>query len=87
MALLLKIIEVEWEDASGGHYWDTAESLSKERIYIVKTVGYVVRDDDEYVILVQCVDNNKDGASVSGHMRIPRAYIRSSRVMRKGTLL
>ena len=75
-----QILEVEWEDASSGSGWREPSELLVDKKYIVTTIGYVVRNDDDYVILVQ----NFDVGNVSNYMKIPRAYIRSSKVIRRG---
>ena len=76
----MQILEVEWEDASSVSGWRDASELIDDKKYIVKTVGYAVQDDDDYVILVQNFDTN----NVSNSMKIPRAYIKSSKVIRRG---
>jgi hypothetical protein len=46
-----RITEVEWEDASSSHGWQEKADLPNP--WIVHTVGYVDRDDDEGIVLVE----------------------------------
>jgi hypothetical protein len=52
---LKRLVEVEWEDITTQNQgWMTREEVEKEyKIAICRSVGYVFKQTDDYIVLVQ----------------------------------
>jgi len=77
------LVEVLWDDATHLELgWKTQEEFTKEggSFEIVMSVGFLVRETDNHVVLAMDVDregqHNQRG-------QIPRAMIKSMRLLRK----
>lgn len=77
-----RIVEVEWEDCSGRHGWNTPAEMKEfldDREFAVTTLGYVEEDDDRGLVLIEA---GPTGARKEGHRMIgcvtfiPRSAIR-----------
>lgn len=74
----LHLVEIEWNDASGGHEsWAPLEDIAGcDPDYRVLTVGYLVNRTDKFLRVVQNVSQHGQ----AGHsMTIPRKYVRRMR--------
>lgn len=68
-------VTVEWEDAASEDKWqEMSEAIAGlARPWIVNTVGYLIHDTDEGVILAGSIDPE---GSVCMTLKIPRGMIR-----------
>jgi len=72
-------VEVVWVDSHTiGEGWQTVNSITLDEQEI-KTVGYVVFEDDKSLILVQTITREDD--SVLGGISIPKSSIRSRKAI------
>jgi hypothetical protein len=69
-----RAVFVTWVDSSGaGHWMDADFAASKVRAGPIYTVGYVLREDDEEIVLVQSLDFDNDNV---GHtLAIPKVAV------------
>ena len=76
-----RVAEIYWEDSRGKHGWtNEIQDVPKATI---RSVGYVSKDDDEGVILVESVDLVEETTSRWGcSTAIPRSAIRKVRYLR-----
>lgn len=77
-------VSVEWVDAEsdGGPGWQDPEDMieyAKRPLPIMKTVGMLVWEDNEKVVIT----DSKGPASMGGVTKIPRAWIRSYYILNK----
>lgn len=70
-----KIYLVEWADAYGDSGWTTKEKAMELKPYLVTSIGWVLKDGAEHLIL--CSDIAKDGEGVAGVAVIPRDWVRN----------
>lgn len=68
-------VEVEWEDAASEDKWQTmAEAVDGlERPWMVNSIGYLIHDTPEGVILAGSIDPE---GNVCMALKIPRGMIR-----------
>jgi len=57
------LLKVEWEDHWGRSGWTALSELSLEPITI-NSIGYVIKEDDNILILSSCVDENKNYSTI-----------------------
>lgn len=70
-----RIVEVEWVDSISGSQWEEDFKPQEWRDEtLMRSVGYVVYEDDEYLMLAQS-EKRKKGSSKAGIMAIPRVAI------------
>lgn len=75
------MVEVWWDDASGlRHGWEL--DLEKIEMQMVLSVGFIVKETDDHLILAQDVDS--DGQH-NGRSQIPKSMIKRITVLKKGT--
>ena len=48
-----RIVEVEWEDCAGSHGWQNEKSARNVRTWKIRSVGYVMQDDEDGLGLVE----------------------------------
>ncbi|MEO0166588.1 MAG: hypothetical protein ABIL39_10685 [candidate division WOR-3 bacterium] len=69
------IAEIEWIDSlSDDVYWhdkDIFVSPYEERIPTIKTIGFIVREEKDYLIIAQSISEKQYG----GFLMIPRGAI------------
>lgn len=68
------VIRVHWVDASaypGWHSKDELDTVIASPLPVMETVGWLVHDCPEFVVIAQTVNGTKAGDL----LRIPRAYI------------
>ena len=76
-----RVVEVLWEDTMGGHGW--SEEPVKATA-LIASVGYLHRDDEEGVVLVESKDRGPGAVKKYGcSTMIPRSAVRGMRVLRK----
>ena len=81
------LCEVIWDDATSlSQGWKNPEEFAKEPIKpeIVLSVGFVVKETEDYLILAMDTDSDGDHASRS---QIPKGMVRSMKVLRKADLV
>jgi hypothetical protein len=73
------LVEITWDDASSlEHGWvDPADE--KPVPQLVKTVGFLVHEDENYVVIASTTDGNW----VNGRFQIPKAMVRSTKPLRR----
>jgi hypothetical protein len=71
----LRMVLVEWEDASSVDAWESLDDIMKEkkRLNSVKTCGFVLEETLEHILLAQNLDI--DGENVAGRTSIPCSCI------------
>jgi hypothetical protein len=71
-----RLILVSWIDpTSGTHGWKSRADVEKLRPWHVQSVGWVLVDDGETLIIVSTISNS-DG-DVDGEVAIPRSCVTS----------
>lgn len=79
-----KLVRVEWEDSSSSsRVWNTKEYLSTGGNQRCVSVGFLVHEDKDCVVIAGHMGLN-DRPDFAGDMRIPKSAIRSRRKMRHG---
>lgn len=68
---------VIWDDAHGTSIRDVTEADLPHHPLVMKTLGWVLRDDEEGVSIVNEVSFEDGTAYYRGHTFIPRAMVRS----------
>lgn len=83
--MVLPIAEVTWLDARFRSRNEAVSVATQDRGYIRRTVGYVVRDDLEYVVLAMTFDGDQDKpgdeAEVDDRLTVPRGMVLSMRML------
>lgn len=77
------LVEVIWDDATSlSQGWKEREDFDKEEIKpeIVLSVGFLVKQSDDYLILAMDTDGDGDHASRS---QIPMGMVRKLKIIRK----
>lgn len=73
------MVEICWDDASGfRHGW--MDKVDEPRPQLVLSVGFLIKDTDEYVIYAS--DTDADGAH-NGRTQIPKGMVKYIKVLRK----
>lgn len=84
---MFPIVMVKWEDATNSGEWNTLEGAQKfedfEFNYHCYSVGYLIRDDDECVILASRA--TRDFSNVGLVERIPRGMVHEVVTIRKAS--
>lgn len=79
------LVVVEWEDATNVAEWadiEEAIAFNFSFDYHVRNVGYMIRNDDECVIVAgRCTDDSKAVGLVE---RIPKSMVRALKVLIPG---
>lgn len=75
----MELVEIKWDDASAlEHGWADPKD-EKPVAQIVTTVGFLVADTTDYVVIA----HTTDGQFVNGRFQIPKGMIRTIRPLRK----
>lgn len=75
------VAEVEWEDSHTTHGW--IDTLPKHDGHAIRSVGYVVQDDEVGVVLTESIDTDETTSHPWGcSMAIPRSAIRKVKYLR-----
>lgn len=71
----LKLVVIEWVDAFGCPGGWEFECDADPRVTTVVTVGFVMKETDEFVFVVPHVSTTKDQRQFAGHMAVPKKQI------------
>lgn len=82
----LSLVMVRWLDAEFSEYgWQDSEEFNKwcnESIKPVQTVGWLIRDTEEFIVVLSTMDSD----SMSGAVKIPKTWvIRIEKLTREAT--
>jgi hypothetical protein len=76
------LVAVKWEDVTSLARFSLAQDFDANRLYKM-SVGFVVKETDEYVVIADDLDMNLDADSCNNYgTLIPRGCIREWRVIR-----
>lgn len=79
---------VKWIDAAtaGGHEWRTSKDMNELKAPIIEFVGFIHREEKEYIVFVGCKDYDpkEEDKSYWGELAIPRGCILEMRELRAG---
>jgi len=82
----LEIREVTWIDSSGGARWETLQAIRESAIPTITSVGYVLADEPDRVLLVQSLDlhDGREHEEQNGdnYVLIPRPAITGIETLR-----
>lgn len=74
------LLLIEWLDSEqSDQTWHTLSSAKNITISITKTVGFLVEETEEHIVVSQCWDDMTEGyeAGVAGLFTIPQGSIKS----------
>lgn len=75
--LLLKLVQVEWEDPYSRGGWVDVSEVDKE--FLKKsncsTVGWILKENSQRIILASSIQNSGKGEQVGELFVIPRRFI------------
>jgi hypothetical protein len=69
----MKLVTVVWHDAVGADGWIDIKDLEKEVPVVHHSVGYVVKDTDEFITITMSYDEAKE--SLGAWLLIPKKFI------------
>ena len=70
-----RVVEVEWIDSHSEHGWSSDVPYPG----LIRSVGYVLRDDDTGLTLTESIDLEPGTSAYGCSMAIPRVAVRSVR--------
>lgn len=71
------LVEVEWQDAYSDDSWQSAKKARKSGPMWCRTVGYLLREDDDAIVLADTIcETERD---VAGTWYIPKGMVRKVR--------
>lgn len=71
----LELAVIDWVDAFGCPGGWEFEADVEPKVATVRTVGFVMKDTDEFVFVVPHVSTTKDRRQFAGHMAVPKKQI------------
>jgi hypothetical protein len=74
------LLLIEWLDSEqSDQTWHTLSAAKEIRISLTKTVGFLVEETEEHIVVSQCWDDMTEGyeAGVAGLFTIPQGSIKS----------
>lgn len=78
---LPKLVKVEWTDAAASVGWTT--EYQDEGTHTIHSVGYVIREDDEDILLAADASYHKDEAlDTNRRLAIPVKWIKSRKELK-----
>lgn len=78
----MKLVLIEWLDASGPpRGWVFAEDAEPDAP-IVKSVGWLAKEEKDYLFLVPHVAESLSGRQYAGYFTIPRRMVIKRRVLK-----
>jgi len=80
---LYPLVEVIWDDATSlSQNWENKDEFAKKPLKpeIVLSVGFLVKESDDYLVLAMDTDSDGDHASRS---QIPKGMVRKLKILRK----
>lgn len=80
----MKLVLVEWHDSRGaGPSWNFVSTIREDGICPMRSVGWVVVENDQELCIAPHVGHEKDGEhQVCGEMHIPKTCIDSIKVLK-----
>lgn len=83
----MKLLYVQWEDASSRSSWsslETVEDWNKNGRFMVETLGWLVKDTDKVIIIAGSHNPESEYSDeVYGDLiRIPKTWIRKRKVIK-----
>lgn len=76
--LVDKYVVIEWRDSAGlNGLWNDDEAVLDLHLGIITSIGRIVEEDEDFIILVPHVASNQ----LAGAMCIPRAVIKKTKVL------
>jgi len=71
------LVLVTWHDAAVFHGWKPIDHLTKVKTDKVESVGFLLQDNDEFIVLVMGLSENEDEEVVLGTetLAIPRQWL------------
>lgn len=79
------IVLVEWKDAAGGARigWRPIREVEKQETAICYSVGFLLRQTNNEVLIVPHVATLGDQADGDGELCIPKSWVKKITVLRK----
>lgn len=74
------LIEVEWIDSSGTSEWLFHKEVFSIPPNKISSIGYLLEETEDYLVLVQSIGSDKDNLQYQGTMTIPKGCISGRRV-------
>lgn len=71
-----KLVRVLWNDAESHDTWVQLGDVLKDKTMEVSSVGWLVHDNPDRVVIVASMDLAAGSEQVSGHLQIPRQMVR-----------
>ena len=80
----MKAVYLEWLDSSSvtASAWVDERKVKNAELMLCKTIGFVLDETKEDIVIVNSFDGDKKFPYVSGDMRIPKCAIRKKRIVR-----
>lgn len=70
----MKLVEIQWLDATGADGWTTEKSLLKETPAIHNSVGYVIKETKDHITITMSFDEERE--SLGAWLLIPKSFIK-----------
>jgi len=78
-----RLVEIEWDDAATSQLgWESITRYQQEEVARARSVGYLIRDDDRQVVIVQSQIANQTG--VMREIAIPKGMVIRMKTIRSG---
>lgn len=78
---------IEWVDSTGGDGWQSLREWQKEKPHRIQSVGWVLRENETEVALVQSIDEQDRDDPYGDHVIvIPRSAIYNERTLTYGVV-
>lgn len=71
-----KLVRVLWNDAESHDTWVQLGDVLKDKTMEVSSVGWLVHDNPDRVVIVASMDLSSGSEQVSGHLQIPRQMVK-----------
>ena len=76
-----QMVMVEWEDSEMTEGWKSKPELLEylsDSISIIQSVGWLLRDDDQYTVVAQSIDREHDSGFLACDLiKIPKSLVHS----------
>lgn len=79
----LKMVLVEWIDSSANGRWLTHEAMSTLVLSKCITIGYLMHEDEEKVVVAQSIDISEVPPNFNNTMMIPKVAITKQSFLRR----
>jgi len=78
---VLVLVEIDWIDSSGVGGWSDADYIEKQEPSVCLAIGYIVRETDKFVTIVQSLDLT-DGTYYHS-LTIPKFAITKMKIIKR----